>query len=363
MKKLAGVLAAGTVLLAGCSNAGGGGGGGAATGAPHVDCGKASGSLQAQGSTFGLNIEKQWISDVQAACSGATINYTGTGSGAGVQAFTNGQVDFAGSDVPLGGAQQTAADKRCTGLKAGSTATSIPVSLGAVVFVYNLPGVSHLRLSAPTLAKIFLGKITHWNDPAIVAENTGTKLPSTAVQSVHRTEGAGTTPVVTDYFASLAGKDWTMGATASPDWPAGQAVDGSGTAVTMVSHTPGAIAWTEKSFVPKNATVVSAANKSGVFEAPDAAAVNATVKAAAVESGGNGVRMHITAAKTPAAGYPLVTPTYAITCTAGNKNASLLRSYLGYALGRGQRDAALLGYAALPADVAKQASADAAKLK
>jgi phosphate transport system substrate-binding protein len=359
MRKFAGMLIAGSVLLAGCS----GGSGGNTAAAPKVACGGATGSLQAQGSTFGLNIEKQWVSDYQAACSGTTINYTGTGSGAGVQAFTDGQVDFAGSDVPLSSTEQTAADRHCAGRQSGSTATTIPVASGAVVFMYNLPGVPHLRLRAATLAKIFLGKITRWNDPAIAADNPGTRLPSTAVQSVHRTEGAGTTPVVTDYFAALAGHDWSMGATQSPNWPAGQAAQGSDTAVTVVNQTPGAIAWTESSFVPKKATVVSVSNKSGAFMAPDTAAVNASIKAATVKSDGTGVRMDLTAAKTPSGGYPLVSPTYAISCTAGNTHAPLLRAYLGYALGAGQADAPLLGYAALPAAITKQASAEVAKLK
>lgn len=358
--KFVGVLAAAsTVLLAGCSD----GNGGSASSGPQISCTGASGSVQAQGSTFGLNIEKQWISDFQAACGGATVNYTGTGSGAGVQALTNGQVDFAGSDVALSGTKQKAADQYCAGLKADATAVSIPVTAGAVVFVYNLPGVTNLRLSAATLAKIFLGKITSWNDPAIAAENPGTNLPSTAVQSIHRTEGAGTTPVVTDYFASLAGQDWTMGATQSPVWPAGQAVNGSDTVVTVVGQTPGAIGWTENSFVPKKDTLVSVAGPSGAFVAPEAAAVNTTVQAATVNNDSTGVRVDLTAAKTPSGGYPLVTATYAITCTAGDAHAPLLRAYLNYALGAGQAEAPLLGYSALPADITKQASAVVATLK
>ena len=143
----------------------------------------------------------EWIKAYQQKCSGATINYEGTGSGAGIQAFIAGTADFAGSDSALkDGAEQPQADARC----AGGTAIHLPMVIGPIAVVYNVEGVDGLQLKPATLAKIFAGKITKWDDAAIKADNPSAKLPSTTIQPVHRSDESGTTDNFTKYLSKAA---------------------------------------------------------------------------------------------------------------------------------------------------------------
>jgi len=182
---LAGVALTAVMAVAACgtdNNTGGSPAGGtsgsAATGA--IKC--ASGSLTAQGSTAQGNAMNQWIKDYQTACSGATINYQLTGSGAGQQAFLGGTAVFAGSDSPLGAADQPKADARC----AGGKAIHLPMVVGPLAVVFHVSGVTALSLKQGTIAKIFAGTVTTWNDPAIAADNPGVTLPATKILTVHR---------------------------------------------------------------------------------------------------------------------------------------------------------------------------------
>src|SRR5205807_4083749 len=136
-------------------------GGGSSGSAGAISC--ASGSIKAQGSTAQANAVAQWIKNYQTACSGANLDYQATGSGAGQQAFIAGTADFAGSDSPLAAADQPKADARC---KSGA-AIHLPMVVGPIAVVYNVSGVSGLQLKPATIAKIFSGKVTTWNDPAI----------------------------------------------------------------------------------------------------------------------------------------------------------------------------------------------------
>ncbi len=151
---------------------------GTVSGAPAGDC--ASGSITAAGSSAQKNAVDEWIKAYQGRCSGATINYQPVGSGAGIQQFIAGTVDFAGSDSALKDDERSAADARC---KTGK-AIDLPMVTGPIAVAYNLPGVESLVLDAPTIAKIFSGKVTTWNDPAITALNDGVKLPATKIQAV-----------------------------------------------------------------------------------------------------------------------------------------------------------------------------------
>jgi phosphate transport system substrate-binding protein len=193
-----GVVAIATIGAAACGSNNSSGGGSVKAGSTSAaDC--ASGSLSGQGSTFQQNIEKQWTSDFAQKCSGAQISYEGTGSGAGIQQFGSGTVDYAGSDAVLKPDEQAAANKRCAG-----TAIHIPVTAGGIAIIYNLKGVSSLKLSAPTLAGIFDGSIKTWNDAKIKADNSGATLPSTPIKSFHRADGSGTTSVFTGFLKADA---------------------------------------------------------------------------------------------------------------------------------------------------------------
>jgi phosphate transport system substrate-binding protein len=132
-----------------------------------------SASLSGAGSSFQDPIEQKWISVYRQNCSGAQINYTPVGSGAGIQQFGSGTIDFAGSDVTMDATQQSTANGRC----GGNPAIHIPISSGGVGVTWNLPGVTSLQFSPDTIADIFQGKVTKWNDPEIAADNAGVSLP------------------------------------------------------------------------------------------------------------------------------------------------------------------------------------------
>jgi phosphate transport system substrate-binding protein len=144
----------------------------------------------------------EWIKLYQQKCSGAQINYQGTGSGAGVQAFIGNTADFAGSDSVLkDGDEQTKANARCT----GGQSIHLPMVVGPIAVAYNIDGVKSLQLKPATLAKIFSGAITSWDDATIKADNPGVTLPSTKIVTVHRSDSSGTTDNFTAYLTAAAG--------------------------------------------------------------------------------------------------------------------------------------------------------------
>ncbi len=170
----------------------------------------------------------QWIKDYNAKCSGATINYQGTGSGAGQTAFIAGQADFAGSDSALKPADQPKADAHCASGAAGGVAIHLPMVVGPIAVVYNVSGVTNLQLKPATLAGIFSGKIKTWNDPAIAADNPGASLPSTKITPVHRADSSGTSDNFTKYLSQTAASDWTFGHDKVWHAPGGDAETGFG---------------------------------------------------------------------------------------------------------------------------------------
>src|SRR3954469_15876714 len=172
--RAAGISAVAAIGLAGCGSDSNGSANAANSSNSTAGC--ASGSVSGQGSTFQQAMEQQWISDFTTQCSGAQVTYTGVGSGAGIQQFGSGTTDYAGSDVTMVDTEQSAADKSC-----GSPAIHIPITAGGIAVIYNVKGVDNLQLSASTIAKIFNGKVTTWNDAAIKSDNPGTQLPSTAI--------------------------------------------------------------------------------------------------------------------------------------------------------------------------------------
>lgn len=202
------------------------GGASASGSAAAADC--ATGTLNAQGSSAQKNAMAEWIKAYQQKCAGSTINYEPSGSGAGIQALIAGTADFAGSDSALKPEEQPQADAKCSGGKA----VHLPMVIGPVAVAYNVSGVDNLQLKPATLAKIFAGKATRWDDPAIKADNPDAKLPSTTIQTVHRSDESGTTDNFTKFLAKTAGADWTFenakawkapggtGAKARTAWPA-----------------------------------------------------------------------------------------------------------------------------------------------
>ncbi|MDR7280439.1 phosphate ABC transporter substrate-binding protein PstS [Catenuloplanes atrovinosus] len=313
----------------------------------------ATGTLNAQGSSAQKNAVAEWIKAYQTACAGSTINYEGTGSGAGINAFINGTADFAGSDSALKEDQQPQADQRC----AGNPAIHLPAVIGPIAVVYNLDGVDSLNLTPATLAKIFAGKVTKWNAPEIAADNAGVTLPDTTINPVHRSDESGTTENFTKYLAKVAEADWTY--EAAKTWPSGiqggTGSKGSDGVASSVSGAAGAIGYVEMSFA-ENSDLATAKIQNGAGEfvelTPEAA--GKTIEGAEVTGTGNDLKMSIDYATKTAGAYPIVLVTYEIACSAGNAadKLQLIKGFLGYAASaQGQATLIELGYAPLPESV------------
>ena len=191
------------------------------------------------------------------------VNYQSIGSGGGIQQFTQRTVDFGATDVPMNAGEIKAAEA------AGGPVLQVPVVLGGVSVIYNVPGVaSGLHLTPAVLANIFLGKVANWNDPQIAKINPGMKLPSQAIVVVHRSDASGTTYIFTDYLSAVS-PDWKakVGTGKSVAWPASSSIGGKGSEglAGQVSNNPGAIGYVELAYAIQNkipqATLMNASGK------------------------------------------------------------------------------------------------------
>ncbi len=207
-----------------------------------VDVG--SGSLTGAGATFPAPFYQKAFFDYNAKYPNVTVNYQSVGSGAGISQFQKGTVDFGASDVPMGDADIA----KVTG--GAAALTQIPTTLGVISIAYNLSGVSKLQLDGPTLANIFLGHITKWNDSAITAQNSGTTLPSSAIQVVHRSDSSGTSYHFTDYLGKVS-SEWksNVGVAKAVKWPAGVGASGNQGVAQQITSTGGAVGYVELAYV------------------------------------------------------------------------------------------------------------------
>ncbi len=232
-----------------------------------------SGNLTAAGATLPAIIYQAWFYDYHRdVSSGVKVNYQSIGSGAGIQQLIEGSVDFAASDAPMTDAE----------MARGPGIQHLPAVASAVVLTYNLSLKHPLRLDGATTAKIFLGEITRWDDPAIAALNPGEALPAAAIHVVHRTESSGTTYVFTDWLSKVS-PTWMqrVGRTKDPSFPVGIGGTGSEGVTRVVSQTPGAIGYVELNYAATNHLPAAlVANPSGEFVAPSLQTVEAAAATA-----------------------------------------------------------------------------------
>src|SRR3954453_6351636 len=168
--------------------------GGAATGSSSTQLG---GTINGAGATFPQPVYSEWANRFKQQ-SGTTVNYQGIGSGGGIAQFTQGTVDFGATDAAMTDEEETAAQKK-------GEPVHVPTVLGAVTVSYNVPGVEKgLKLDGATVADIFLGKVTKWNDPAIAGQNSGTQLPDASITICHPSDESGTTKNFTQFLANYS---------------------------------------------------------------------------------------------------------------------------------------------------------------
>jgi phosphate transport system substrate-binding protein len=305
--------------------------------------------VTAEGSTAQQNAIAEFNKVWGQTCSGKTLAYNPTGSGAGVDQFIAKQVDFAGSDSALKDDQVTKAAERC----GSNPAWNLPLVFGPVALAYSVDGVDKLVVNADVVAKIFQGEIKKWNDPAIAALNSGATLPDADIKPIYRSDSSGTTDNFQKYLGAAAPAAWTKGAGKEFQGGAGEGAQKSSGVVQAIQATPGAIGYVEKGFAQqaglKMAQIDSGA---GPVELTDETTGKA-VDTAKFKGEGNDLTLDLNAlyASKEAGSYPLMLATYEIVCSKGYDadTAAAVKSFLTVSANEGQANLSAAGYVPLPA--------------
>ncbi|HLI59378.1 MAG TPA: phosphate ABC transporter substrate-binding protein PstS [Solirubrobacteraceae bacterium] len=314
--------------------------------------------LVGAGSTLVAPLMSQWEPTYDQKY-GVAVTYGAIGSGGGIESITGRSVTFGASDAPLT-PQQAAACKGCL---------EIPWALAATDVAYHVQGVpNNLKLTGPVLAKIWMGQITSWNDPAIARLNPGVKLPATKIVPVHRTDGSGDTFAFTNYLSHVdpAFKS-KIGVATTVNWPGGVGGKGNSGVGGVLQSTNGAIAYIAIAYVLENKfDYALVQNAAGRYPTPGIASISAAARAATTVPKGGTQGISLVDPPASAAGaYPISTFTYVIVPKRSSSPAvaGALRKFIGWAITAGQADGPKLDFAPLPAAVVSADKATLAELR
>jgi phosphate transport system substrate-binding protein len=311
-----------------------------------------SGTLNGSGATFPLAFYQDAIQGFSGVAKGVTVNYNGVGSGQGKKDLAAGTSDWAGTDSLVSDADK--ATFKGPFLYFPTVAAPITVS-------YNLSGVSKLNLSPATLAKIFVGTVTTWNDPAIAGDNPGVNLPSTAITVAVRSDGSGTTSNFTKFLAAAAPDAFTLTAGDTVAWPKSQAAKGNAGVAQLVKTTNGAIGYVDYSDAKATGlSFASIGNKDGKFVQPTLEGASAALAGAAINE-----NLTYSALNAPGAdAYPITAGTYIIVYSSitNPAQASAIRGWINYVLTDGQKLAPDADFAPLPTSLRDSAIAQIASI-
>ena len=292
-----------------------------------------SGNFQGAGASSQQSAVEAWIAGFQGANPDAKIAYNPSGSGAGVQTFLTGATAWAGSDKALADDEVEQSKSVC----ADGTAFDVPVYVSPIAVIFNLKGVSdagkHINMDADTIAKIFDGKITKWNDPAIADQNKDLKLPDTAITVVHRSDKSGTTQNFISYFKDVTPDNWTYDL--SENWPneVGQGAKGTSGVISTVKQADGTIGYADFSQVGDLGTVaVKVGDKYNEISAEAGSKVIGDSKQDDTVKGDNRIVIKINHATEAEGAYPIVLVSYDIVCPAykDTKQAEFAKAWLTY---------------------------------
>jgi phosphate transport system substrate-binding protein len=352
------LLAAGALILSACGSDENTSGTGATTGggtagdsAAKVDCaGKKA--LKSSGSTAQANAMTRFVTAYETACSGYTLNYTSSGSGAGVSEFLGGQTDFGGTDSPLNAekGEVEKAKARC----GGADAWNLPTVFGPIAVTYNLPGVDGVALDGPTLAKIFNGAVTTWNAPEIAALNGGKTLPGDKINVVFRSDESGTTDNFQKYLDAASDGAWGKGAGKTFNGGVGEGAKGNEGTSAAIKNTPGSITYNEWSYATKQglqmADVVTAAGPDPVKLSVESA--GKSIDSVKIKGQGNDLVLDTSSFYKPTAAgaYPIILPTYEVVCSKypDAEVAPAVKAFLTVATTDGQKGLEEAGYIPVP---------------
>lgn len=292
-----------------------------------------SGNFSGAGASSQQAAVEAWIAGFQGTNPEAKIAYNPSGSGAGVQTFLTGATAWAGSDKALADDEVEQSKSVCT----EGTAFDVPVYISPIAVVFNLKGVSdagkHINMDAATIAKIFDGKITKWNDPAIADQNKDLKLPDTAITVVHRSDKSGTTQNFVSYFKDVTPDNWTYDL--SENWPneVGQGAKGTSGVISPVKQADGTIGYADFSQVGDLGTVaVKVGDKYNEISAEAGSKVIGDSKQDDTVKGDNRIVIKINHATEAEGAYPIVLVSYDIVCPAykDTKQAEFAKAWLTY---------------------------------
>ncbi len=313
--------------------------------------------INGAGATFPYPIYSKWFAEYNTLHPNVRINYQSIGSGGGIRQLLNQTVFFGATDGPMTDEQLKSAP---------GPIRHLPTVLGAVVPVYNVPGVTdELKFSGPVLADLYLGKVKTWNDPAIAKLNPGVKLPATDITIVHRSDGSGTTYIFMDYLSKVSPEFKTkVGVNTSVNWPVGVGGKGNEGVSGLVSQTPGSIGYVELIYALQTKIPFGTVqNAAGEFVK---ASVDSVTKAAAAAAANmpSDFRVSITNAE-GAGSYPISSFTWILLYENPTDKAAakVMVDFMHWALTDGQKYAADLGYAPLPDSVVKLEEAALQKIK
>jgi len=347
---VAALTACGSDNNAASTGAGGASGAGGA-GDSSIACGGKK-SLKASGSSAQANAVTRFVTAYEAACPGFTLNYTSSGSGAGVSEFIGGQTDFGGTDSPLNAdkGEIAKAKERC----GGADAWNLPMVFGPIAITYNAPGVDALVLDGPTAAKIFSGAVTSWDAPEIAALNPGKTLPAQPIVVIFRSDESGTTDNFQKYLTAASNGAWEKGAGKTFNGGTGEGAKGNEGTSAAIKSTPGSITYNEWSFAKNQglsiAQIITSAGPDPVTLSVDS--VGKSIAGVKIKGEGNDLVLDTSTFYKPTetGAYPIVLGTYSVVCSKypDAEVAPAVKAFLSVALGKGQEGLTDNGYIPVP---------------
>ena len=310
--------------------------------------------INGAGATFPQPIYTKWFDDYSKVDPSVRFNYQGIGSGGGQKQILAETVDFGASDGPM-------SDENLA--KAPRTLWHIPTVAGAVVVSYNLPDSPKLKLDGATLADIFLGKITNWRDPRITGQNPGVALPDVGIVVVHRSDGSGTSFIFTDYLSSVS-SEWKekVGKNTSVNWPAGLGGKGNAGVAGQIKQSPGSIGYIELAYATQNKLpYADMKNAAGNYITPSLDSVTDALGTATIPDDFRFSMVNPPGEKA----YPIAGTTWLLIYQQqkDHDKGQKLVEFLRWAYKDGEKMAAGLDYAPLPANVQERALQRVAEIK
>lgn len=301
-------------------------------------------SLSGAGASFPAPLYQRWFSEYNNQNPETRISYQSVGSGAGVEQYLQGTVDFGATDAPL-----TDEEKASFESTYGEAPIQVPMTAGSVVFAYNLPGIDNLELPRTAYCGIVNGEITSWSDPMIADANPSVDLPDTPISWIHRSDGSGTTFLFTNHI-STACPDWEGGAAKTVEWPTGIGAKGNEGIAAQVSQTEGGVGYVEYAYARENGISAAAIeNASGNIIAPSTEAASLVFEGETIPED---FALTVPDPANPEA-YPIAGLTWLLLYPQYDDpaKAQALQGMIDWALNSGDEYAEQLGYIPLPADV------------